>query len=554
MVETIGPPAATPPPVRQPAKSIVAIYQTATDRASAYSPELPDGVTQAEELENCRRSFVHFLRWWRFEDRETGVIRSFSSLWPGQQQAAAAMETEQRLYLLKAGKLGFTELECAFDGWVLRFRQPNARVHVFSLDGYEAVLLAKIVRFGMDHLPDWLRLPVASDIAGGDTEKQVRWIAGRDDYRTLRAYASTKSASIANSCVHAHLDELGRMPWPEETYSAAISTVPTHGSMHIVTRGAGQGSYSDDLWDAAQEPESTTTALFVPYWGRPRIPVGPYPADATEEDLYRQWYEEQRGLFTSTQQLYMYAPRTAEEALAPNAEESFVPIELWDACYDPDLPPLEPGDTDPAVMSLDAGVTNDYFAITIVTRDPRDKKRAALRRWRVWKPEEDGGVVDFGAVENWIRMVALGGCIAGHANPRRGKLSDEEGCDACATGQRMPKFNIRHITYDPYQLHGMMQRLSRESVSWIKPFDQGKERLEGDSDLRQLIMIGEDFVHSDDPEDRSDMRQHILNAKVKVPKGEDTRARMEKRNPRSKIDLAVSLAMGVKRVMWLRLG
>ena len=539
--------------------SMVEFFNVQTDRATIWSADLPEGVTVDEELDHCRRDFIHFLRYWRFEDRETGVIRSFAKLWDGQQLAAEAMMESPWLYLLKAGKLGFTELECAYDGWVLRFAQSNARVHVFSMNDTEAKELARIVRFGMDHLPDWMSIPIAREVAGGDTERQMRWIAGRDDVRTLRAYASTKNASIANSCTHAHLDELARMPWPEDTYSAAISTVPQHGTMHIVTRGAGEGSYSHDLWDGAHEEGSPLRPIFMAYWMRPRHPVGTVPDGSTDEDLQRQWYEEQVLLFPSIQQLHMYAPRTAEEALSPNVEESFVPIEWWDSCYDASLPELNPGDPIPAVMSLDAGITNDYFAITILTRDPREGEshKAALRRWRVFKPAETEGVVDFKQVEDWIRLVCLGGCVEGHPNKAGGVMSDggEDGepCNACTSGTRMPPFNIRHLTYDPYQLHDMQQRLSREGVTWLKAFDQGSERLQADTDLRQLIMRRE-FTHSDDPALKSDMRQAVMNAKIKVPKGEDSRARMEKRNPKSKIDLAVSLSMGVKRILWLRVG
>jgi len=516
--------------------------------------DVPEGSSEAEELEKCATSFGYFLQYWRYEDRETGAIRSFRNLWPGQQELVETMQHVRQIYLLKAGKLGFTELECAYDGWVLRFKQQNARVHVFSMNEDEAILLAKIVRFGMEHMPDWMRLPVATGTAGGDTQKQVMWVAGKDDNRNLRAYPSSPNASIANSCTHAHVDEMARMPWPEQTYSAALSTVPAHGSMHIVTRGAGQGSYSDELWQKAQATESTLKPIFIDYEGRPRIPQKEMP-DATQQQRNRQWYEEQRTVFTSTQQLNMFAPRTAEEALAPDAEESYIPIEHWDACYVDDLPELLPGSTEVCVLSLDAGISNDYFAATLHTRDPREGKReqASLRRFRVWRPQDDSaGVVDFDAVETWIKMVCLGGCTNGHPNKRPGALSDEPDCDACASGSRIQKFNVRHLCYDPYQLHDMMQRLARQSVTWVKAFDQGSERLEGDTDFRQRVMRG-DYSHSDNPDNNSEMRQSIMNAKIKIPKGEDTKGRMEKRSAKAKIDLAVSAAMGAKRTLWLRI-
>ena len=79
------------------------------------------------------------------------------------------------------------------------------------------------------------------------------------------------------------------------------------------------------------------------------------------------------------QQLYYLAPRIPEEALAGDFEDAFVHMERWDACYDPNLPPLLPGDRTPVVISIDAGVTSDFFAATIVSRHPADHDMAALR-------------------------------------------------------------------------------------------------------------------------------------------------------------------------------
>ena len=90
---------------------------------------------RAVERNACASSFRHFLHHWTFVNRETGRPQTFSSLWAGQENAVAAMELHPWLYLLKAGKLGFTELECAYDAWVALYRHPNARVHLFSLDG-----------------------------------------------------------------------------------------------------------------------------------------------------------------------------------------------------------------------------------------------------------------------------------------------------------------------------------------------------------------------------------------------------------------------------------
>ncbi|MCC7104150.1 MAG: hypothetical protein IT307_03330, partial [Chloroflexi bacterium] len=193
------------------------------------------------EYEACRESFSHFLTHWTFTNRETGEVMRFASLWPGQVKFAELMERESWIYALKAGKLGFTELECAFDAWVALFRQRNARVHIFSRDANAARELLGYVRFGIRHLPGWLRPRFAAE---GNTQTTIRLAMGLDDVRSIVSYASGPTVSIDQSAAHCHVDELAHMPHPEETWSAVETTVAPAGSCHIVTRGHGDANYA----------------------------------------------------------------------------------------------------------------------------------------------------------------------------------------------------------------------------------------------------------------------------------------------------------------------
>ena len=529
-------------------------------RALVQHAEVPEGSSPALEEEHCAESFRYFLRYWRFIDRETGIERSFEHLWPGQEEIARLYEewVNDFVILLKAGKLGFTELECAWDGWSLMYRQPNARVHAFSYNGTESKGIVRLVKYGMAHLPEWMRLPVAKGRPGGDTSQEVQWIAGRDDTRTLRAYPSTEEASINESCVHAHLDELARMPWPSATYTSAASTVT--GSLHVVSRGAGPANEMARLWQQSQQPDATTRGIFIPFTGRPREPQRPAAPDTPQEALNELWYEEQRGKIPTLHGLYHFAPREPAQALAADAEEAYILREHWDQCYEPQLPQLLPGDRQMSILSLDAGITDDNFAASLISRNPLRPDEAALRNYRVWVPKDEGGVVNFGAVEQWLRIVCLGGCTEGHPNGSRrtGGLSSfvnpDTGvaCPACQRGDRVQPYSIYQICYDRYQLHDMMQRLNRDGVAWCKEFDQGADRLEADTDLKKSVGQRR-FAHSEDPSKDSVMRDQILNAKIKMPKGEDTKGRMEKRSPSGKIDLAVSISMGAHRALYYSL-
>lgn len=509
-----------------------------------------------DELIQCGRSFRHFLPHWRFVNRETGDLQSFRELWASQDRSVTKMELHRWLVILKAGKLGISELECAFDGWRHRFGGPNARVHLFSMDAQAAIGLLGMVRFGLDHLPEYMRLPLASQ-AGSDTLKQLIYRAGNDDLRRIISYAPTKKAAIDATALHTHVDELARMPHPEETWAAVESTVAPGGTVHVVSRGAGAQNYLTTLFHQAEDPASVLEPMFEPWWARPRFPEGELlraKVARGEIEAAAAWYAEQEAAMPTTSQLWYYAPETAAQALAGAAEDAFIDIARWDACYSPALPSLQPGDPTPLVMSCDAGVTNDVFAITLCSRNPANFAEPALRAYKAWIPAQEGGTVDFGVIEDWIRTICLGGCANAatpHPNAVNGNAQPREGCPECEAGQRIARLNVAQIVYDPYELRDMMQRLSKEGVAWCKPLDQGSERLEADTQLKMLL-LQRGLVHHIDPADANNlMRVHVQGAKGKIPAGDDDRIRIEKQHPRAKVDLLVSLSMGVYRCLHL---
>lgn len=496
--------------------------------------------THAAERAACAVDFRHFLHHWRFINRETGLTQRFDDLWQGQQNAVEQMRLYRWLYLLKAGKLGFTELECAYDGWVALFRQPNARVHLFSMNHPSAKALLKVVRFGLTHLPSWLGMPILSDARGGDTATQLTLYAGPDDERQVISYAAVKNAAIDQTATHTHVDEMARMPWPEDTWSSVESTVSPGGSVHIVTRGAGDGNFTAKLYWKAKAGETPLHPHFEPFNARPRIPEGAVPAGVDPTDV---WYAQRKASMPGHQLLWL-APMTEDDALRGSAEGAFLDESIWLGCYDPDLPVLQPGDRTPLVLGVDAGVTNDYFAAVAVSRHPLRPLDPAVRAVKVWKPE-GGREIDYDGVERWIRMLCLGGCIEGHPNSV-GRLSAEPGCEACASNQRIPKHNVVQIAYDSYQLVDMMQRLRRDRVTWCNSFGQGAPRAEADANLR-LLAVQRRIAHRNEEE----LNQAVRNANARVATGEDTKMRIVKRNPGSKIDTLVACSMAAAECLRL---
>lgn len=247
--------------------------------------------------------FSKWLPFWHFVNREsTGRVKSvhtFASLWDGQREFADFMERESWVYALKAGKLGFTELECAYDAYRGLYGGENARVHVFSMGDREAKELLSYIRFGIEHLPaEWgIRLMV--EAPGGATVNQLRIRMGVDDIRTITSYPSKQHTSIDLSCIHAHLDELARMPWPSDTWDAVSSTIAPGGTCHIVTRGL--RNYAAELWEQCQQDDPPLFPFFVDYTARPG-----------RDDAWREREARGRTPFG----LAHYAPRSPEEALS----------------------------------------------------------------------------------------------------------------------------------------------------------------------------------------------------------------------------------------------
>lgn len=508
-------------------------------------PDRELGLT-AIEHEWCRRRFARFLRYWQFVNRETGEALCFGNiLWPGQERLAAAMEKHRWLFALKAGKLGFTELECAYDGWRALFAAPHARVHLFSKNGEAARELLQYVRHGLTNLPDDLRPDILAEIPGGDTVRSLRlrppaWAAaGPDDVRTIISYNTERHVGVDLSCNHSHIDELWAMPFPRETWSAVASTVAPEGTCHIISRGGGQSAFTTELWEQTQEGNSRLHLFFEPWMGRP--------------DRDQRWYEAQAATFIG-EHLARFAPETPEDALYSTDVQDFVHISMWDACKDESLPPFNPGDKTPTVVGVDAATTGDCFGIVAVTRMPGAIKDVAVRAVRKWDPPK-GGAIDYWEPEAFLRTICKGGCALGHPQYAPFKL-DEAGaakagkpvCPACRDQVLVPGYNVVCIVYDNHQLVHMMQTLRREAGIWCEEFSQGLLRLKADRGLYDMIINRQ--LHHDGNEP---LRQQIRNSQAQLQKQQDSTMRIVKKATAKKVDLVVALSMAAYQCRYLLL-
>jgi phage terminase large subunit-like protein len=392
------------------------------------------------------------------------------------------------------------------------------RVAVFSKDQQAAQQLLEYVRFGVAKLPGEWNIKVRADLAGGDSSRSLRFSCGffdPEDVQTVVSYASSDHASIDTSNAHCHVDELAYVEHPAALFSSVASTVPSGGTLHIVSRGNGPGWFSD-LYRAAEEGQAgRLRTLFCPWTDRP--------------DRDERWFAEKEG--EHLDRVRYFAPATVEDALAGGDSHSFCESTWWDALREP-LPRLKPGDSTPLVIGLDAGIVDDCFAIVAVSRHPAENRHdhVAVRLVRLYRPTP-GRPVDLVKVERELRVICEGGCVEGH--PR----SQPEGdCFACRSGRTEPGFNVVQVCYDPFQLESMMQRLRADGIAWCSPFSQGNDRLVADRALHDAI-VERRLAHDGDEQ----LREHVLNAGYRST--DDSKMRLAKITQMRKIDLAVALSM-----------
>lgn len=201
-----------------------------------------------------------------------------------------------------------------------------------------------------------------------------------------------------------------------------------------------------------------------------------------------------------------------------DSSEMFISPAMWEQCRR-DLP--APPDHVKWVFAVDAGVSNDLFAIVGVYRQD---------------VRIDGKI---------IRGIRVGYCRTWKAKPGE-KLDFAE--PKAELRRIMTAYPVVEIAYDPYQLHSMMGELQRESRVFMKEFPQGKDRNIADKQLYDLI-LEERLLH----DGNAVLTEHVLNADADINKQEN-KLRLIKRQEKLKIDAAVALSMAAYRAHYLNIG
>jgi hypothetical protein len=286
--------------------------------------------------------FCSFLDHWTFVPPGQPPRLLGDDLWAAQATYTQVASEHPWVYFLKARQLGESTVATAYDGWVARFGQPNARVHIFCQRDQNAVELLEDVAYGLDALPAFMRLPLTA------TAHALTLDAGPKDTRTVRAYPANVAVRGA-SCVHAHVDEWAAMLDPKKVWAAVEPTIVPGGSCHVLTTGTGPVGYPADEWRKAIAGESRFHPCFVDALRRPdRTPA---------------WYEGQRASMHPDDFAREY-PLRWEDALSGGGSFYFAP-DLIDLTAEYALGCQPPQKNHRYVTGWDVGIEDATVGVTL---------------------------------------------------------------------------------------------------------------------------------------------------------------------------------------------
>jgi phage terminase large subunit-like protein len=411
-------------------------------------------------------------------------------LWPAQVDVLAQLVAEKLVVILKARQLGISWLCCAYVLWLCLFH-PGRVVLLLSKGEVEANELSRRIKVMYARLPDWMR---AKAPLHKSNDSEIAWT----NESRVQSLAATRNAGRSFTASLVLMDEFAFMQWGEEVYTAVKPTIDAGGQLIIVSTANGEGDSFHQRWQDAEAGANHFAPIFLPWQARPGRDDAWRAARAAEA-------------INPTADLQEY-PATPIEAFQNTGADRYLPsIALWDSCQG-ELPAVDA--KWPMVLGMDAGVTNDCFALVGVSRHPQRKDDAIVRYVRKWEPVH-GRALDFDAIEKEIIDTVLS------------------------------RFNVVEIAFDMYQLAQMSQRLGTKV--WARPFSQQSERMVADASLLQMIMRRA-VLH----DGHSDLRAHLDAADRKAGEEAD-KLRIVKRENSKHVDLAVALSMATRECMRLAL-
>lgn len=271
----------------------------ATQLELARNPAL-DEAWQARERELVLRDPAYFIESYGSVEPPRGAPVPFIP-WPAQRQVLDELGDHDKIWVLKARRLGLTWLVLHYGFWIAAYDPDNlnARVLVFCKNRGDAGKLLDRVKAIHDRLPPWLRLKTGRD--------SVTALELPDRAAELVALPATEGAARQETATLVVLDEFA---FPKNGSARGIWTAvqPTiEGGGQLIGISTGNGRTGDgetfaQVWDIASAGGNGVRPVFLPWHARP--------------DRTREWREGQRADYLSEEEFRAEYPDTADDALA----------------------------------------------------------------------------------------------------------------------------------------------------------------------------------------------------------------------------------------------
>lgn len=218
-------------------------------------------------------------------------------------------------------------------------------------------------------------------------------------------------------------------------------------------------------------------------------PVAPWQTEA--------WLAEMRRSLRPNQYLRMIENRFV------STESSFVDMDAWDACVDPEARPVLTDRSLSVWVGVDASVKHDSTAVVACSWDDA-RKKVVLAAHRTFQPTA-AEPIDFETmIEATVRDFAR-------------------------------RFHVMEVRFDPWQMQGSAQRLAREGIK-IEEFPQSVPNITAASQNLYELIQGHNIVAYPDAAMRLAISRAVA---LETPRG----WKITKEKSSHKVDVVVALAM-----------
>ncbi len=274
----------------------------------ARNPAL-DRAWQQYERERIARDPLYFMEGYGSVEPPRGAAVPFVP-WPAQREVMERIEQHDKLWVLKARRLGLTWLVLHYGFWLAAFdpENLNARVLVVCKNRGDAGKLLDRVKAIHDRLPPWLRQRTGRD--------SVTALELPERAAELVALPATDGAARQETASLVVLDEFA---FPKNgaargIWTAVQPTIEGGGKLIGISTGngrTGDGETFAQVWDGAASGDTGVEPVFLPWSARP---------DRTAE-----WRVSQRADYLSEAEFLAEYPETADDALAGQSAVTVYP-------------------------------------------------------------------------------------------------------------------------------------------------------------------------------------------------------------------------------------